>query len=291
MAVEEPLETEDTPPVLDNPVAATQYHPEWYTNSGIVSPEDTPSSITSLPPTIQAAQQARVDEILGSTRESRSEKMGVPLLPTGPAKREGIEKAPNFLTVEEFDVQGLYEAMRETGENHNEAMGSVGSVLLEKIAENQEEYGLTDEDLEQLGEVDANELLIMFTDVRDRSDTEALVEGAAREGVLLPPSMVAGLKTGKKVFLKTRGPWQLRAAFGVGAGLLAATAVRGVSETALDAVLTDTPLENNPLLPEDTPRTEAARAFMEVFLTGAALRPYPYSALQPLRALQPFQQK
>ena len=93
MAVEEPLETEDTPPVLDNPVAATQYHPEWYTNSGIVSPEDTPSSITSLPPTIQAAQQARVDEILGSTRESRSEKMGVPLLPTGPAKREGIEKA------------------------------------------------------------------------------------------------------------------------------------------------------------------------------------------------------
>ena len=253
MAEETPLEAEKKPSLLDNLLGAPAKSLNQVRN------------LTGFNPLMMRIANA---ESIGDLTEA----VGLPAYEEGPEKRN-IEKAPETI---EFDANGLFnELVNEAGMSREGAAQDVKQALLGVMAEEKAFLNLTDEDLEQLSnDYGPEELLLMFTDTRDRSSMEAFGEGAAREAVLSPVSLKPGVMAGIKAFKATPGPLPVKLLSGMGAGIVTAATVRGLTEAAMDKTLENTRFANNPFLPEDTPMFEAGRAVSEVATGGAVLRPY-----------------
>jgi hypothetical protein len=254
MAEETPLEAGKKPSLLDNLLGA----PAKALNQVL-------NQTTGFYPTVMRVANA---ESIGDVAEA----VGLPAYEEGPEKRN-IEKAPKTI---EFDANGLFnELVNEAGMSREGAAQDVKQALLGVMAEEKAFLNLTDEDLEQLSnDYGPEELLLMFTDTRDRSSMEAFGEGAAREAVLSPVSLKPGVMVGIKAFKATPGPLPVKLLSGIGAGLVTAATVRGLTEAAMDKTLENTRFANDPFLPEDTSMFEAGRAFSEVATGGAVLRSY-----------------
>jgi hypothetical protein len=255
MAEETPLEAGKKPSLLDNLLGA----PAKALNQVL-------NQTTGFYPTVMRVANA---ESIGDVAEA----VGLPAYEEGPEKRN-IEKAPKTI---EFDANGLFnELVNEAGMSREGAAQDVKQALLGVMAEEKAFLNLTDEDLEQLSnDYGPEELLLMFTDTRDRSSMEAFGEGAAREAVLSPVSLKPGVMVGIKAFKATPGPLPVKLLSGIGAGLVTAATVRGLTEAAMDKALENTRFANDPFLPEDTSMFEAGRAVSEVATDRQQPAPQP----------------
>ena len=200
--------------------------------------------------------------------------------PTSPREEVNLEKNAELL---DMDVEGAYRSLvNESGLNSFEALRAIKKKVLSSMREDPR-FNLDREASDRINEtLSPNEVLLKYTNIRDRGAIEAFLEGAASSAVITTPGLYGAIKAGfgvgrKIAALPIPHPVFKGAAVGIGgtvAAVATLTGVTAVMQSVWDKAVKGTPFQNDPFLPEDYGLREGGKTVGTILGGSVVARPF-----------------
>lgn len=191
-----------------------------------------------------------------------------------------LEKNAELL---DMDVEGAYRSLvNEKNLNSIEALKAIKKKVLSSMGEDPR-FNLDSEALDTINKtLSPNQVLLKYTNIRDRGGIEAFLEGATQSAVVNSPAFAGGIAAGLKVGrainkLPIPNPlvkYGATAIGGTAAALATMAGVTTVMQSVWDKVVKDTPFQNDPFLPQDYGPREGGKTVGAFLGGGAAARPF-----------------
>ena len=204
----------------------------------------------------------------------------VPQLEPEVFEERGSEKNAELL---DMDVEGAYRSLvNEKNLNSIEALKAIKKKVLSSMGEDPR-FNLDSEALDTINKtLSPNQVLLKYTNIRDRGGIEAFLEGATQSAVVNTPGFAGGIAAGLKVgrainMLPIPNPLVKYGAVAIGGTAAALATLAGVTtvmQSVWDKAVKDTPFQNDPFLPEDYGLREGGDTFGSFIGGGAAARPF-----------------